>query len=233
MKQQSNPVYLILLIIVSCILLFRCDDDSVVIEKLYHEYFPVNTGHWVIYNVDSIVYDDFTGNIDTFHYQVKEVFEEKFIDDSGKEAIRLERFIRWETDQDWQIKNAWVARLLPSRAEKVEENIRFIKLAFPVKINKNWNGNAYNSMPEQTYRYTDVHKPYTINELSFDSVATVLQKDDKTLISKEYQVEKFAKNAGMIYKEYINLKTEVDGSVISGVDYRYEIVDYCNKNLNN
>ena len=226
MKQNSIIIHLVFLLFASFLAFNGCDKESVVEEHLYHEYFPVNVGHWVVYDVDSIVYDDFTGEIDTFNYQVKEVFDSNYTDASGNESIRLERFIRNEPGAAWEIKNAWSARRLPARAEKVEENIRYIKLAFPPKINKTWNGNAYNIKDEQSYRITNIHKEHTINELSFDSVATVLHIDEQTLISEKYRVEKFAKNVGLIKKEYVDLEKEVDGNIVSGVDYKYRVVDY-------
>ncbi len=209
-----------------CIFFSSCEEDKIIKEDLFHEYFPVDVGHWVIYDVDSIVYDDFYETIDTFYYQVKEVIESKFTDGSGKEALRIERYIRHGSDENWQIKNVWTARRLPSRAEKVEENIRYIKLVFPPKVNKSWDGNAYNIKSEQIYKITQTHEQQIINDLQFDSVVTVLQADFETLISKEYKVEKFAKNIGLIFKEYVDVKTEIDGTIISGVDYKYTVVDY-------
>ncbi len=210
-----------------CIFFSSCEKSGTIKEELFHEYFPVDAGHWVIYDVDSIYHDDFTGETDTFYYQVKEVFNSYFIDDSGNEAVRLERFIRYEQDQPWEIKNVWVARLLPMRAEKVEENIRYIKIVFPPKVNKTWDGNAYNIKSEQTHRITRSHEPKTINNMKFDSVATVLQADFETEISKEYKVEKFAKNVGMVYKEFTDLRKDISSEeVVGGVDYRYKIVDY-------
>ncbi len=220
-KSLIYSLFILTLFVLAC-----QKDETTVDEELYHEYFPVNVGHSVIYEVDSIVHDDFTGTVDTFYYQIKEYFESTFIDDSGKETIRLERYIRNDENEDWDIKNVWMARRITSRAEKVEENIRYIKLAFPLRINKRWNGNAYNFKEEQTYTITDLHHSYSINDLNFDSVATVLQKDEKTLISEKYQTEKYAKNIGLIYKEYIDLKKDVDGSIISGIDYRYKVIDY-------
>ena len=217
---------LYILVLIFLILLSSCEKDSTIKENLFYEYYPVEVGHWIMYDVDAVVYDDFTGSVDTFYYQVKEVFESSFTDDAGNETIRLERFVRDDPDDNWQIKSVWTARRLPSRVEKVEENIRYIKLVFPPKVNKTWDGNAYNTKPEQTYKITQTHEPHAVNGLQLDSVVTVVQADFETLISKEYKVEKFALNIGMVYKEYVDLKKEIDGTVISGVDLKYSVVDY-------
>ena len=226
MQQKTKNIYFKFLILFTVSLFTFCDKQTLITEELFHEYYPIEVGHWIIYDVDAVVYDDFTGEVDTSYYQIKEVFESSFTDDSGNESIRLERYIRDNPDENWQIKNVWTSRRLPSRVEKVEENIRYIKLVFPPKVNKTWDGNAYNTKAEQTYRITRSHETLNINGLQLDSVVSVVQADFETLISKEYKVEKFAKNIGLVYKEYVDLKTEIDGTVISGVDYKYTAVDY-------
>lgn len=226
MEQKCKSIYFKFLIFIIISLFTVCDKQNLITEELFHQYYPVEVGHWIIYDIDAVVYDDFTGEVDTSYYQIKEVFHSIFTDDSGNETIRLERFIRDNPDNTWQIKNVWTTRRLPSRAEKTEENNKYIKLAFPPKVNKTWDGNAYNIKPEQTYKITHTHELQTVNELQFDSVVTVLHADFETLISKEYKVEKYAKNIGLVYKEYVDLQTEIDGTVISGVDYKYSVVDY-------
>lgn len=227
MKLHLNYAHVIYFLLIISIFFSACDKDSKSKTSLYHEYFPVKLGHWVIYDVDSIVYDDFYEEVDTFHYQIKEVVESKFTDNSGNKAFRLERYTRSQPNDKWNINNVWTVRRLASRAEKVEENLRYIKLVFPPKVNKTWDGNAYNIKPEQTYRITNVHQQKTINDMLLDSVVDVLQKEfTETLISKEYEIEMYAKNIGLVYKEYINLKKEIDGTITSGVKYKYKVVDY-------
>ncbi|MDX9940837.1 MAG: hypothetical protein RBS53_01315 [Bacteroidales bacterium] len=213
-----------LIILGILVILAGCQEEQTDPEKMYYSYFPDTVGQFVLYAVDSVVYDDFTGQVLHFEYEVKELIKSRFTDGEGKESLRLERYIRSDGESDWEIKDIWQARVLPDRAEKTEENITYIKLVFPPKAGSRWNGNAYNTLPEQGYRVTEAHKPYLISpSLSFDSTVTVLQNDITTLISEEFQEEKYAKNVGLVFKRYKKLEKEPDGSIVRGVDYSYQI----------
>ena len=201
-----------------------CDQEQADPVNMHYSYFPETEGHFVIYEVDSIVYDDFTGQVIEYEYEVKELIESRFIDGEGKESLRLERYIRLDEESAWEMKDVWQARVLRDRAEKTEENQTFIKLVFPPDLGSRWNGNAYNTMPEQEYRITEAHKPYLINpSLTFDSTLTVLQSDFFTLISEDFREEKYAKHVGMVFKRFRNVDKEPDGTIIRGVDYTYQV----------
>jgi hypothetical protein len=212
------------ILIVGILFYNSCQKETLPPVDLFHEYFPLVVGKSIVYEIDSIVYDDFTGTIDTFNYFVKELVESEFIDADEAPSYRLERFIRYDEEQDWSIKNIWKARIQTANALKTEENITYIKLIFPPENNRTWDGNAYNVMSSQNYRYTNIHSPYTINNLVLDSTITVIQKELETIISEDYQIEVFAKHIGLVYKKYVALEKEVDGTIIRGVDYSYKMI---------
>jgi hypothetical protein len=216
--------YLLILIIT----IFICSCDNRNAEPVYTglDYFPVEQGNWIIYDVDSTVYDDFLGEVFNFKYQVKEVQELIFTGDSGEETMRLERFWRRNDDDNWGIKNVWTARIHDQRALKTEENITYVKLSFPVKNNKSWDGNAFNSRSSQPYRITDIHQQRQYGELLFDSTLRVLQKEFITLIGEEFQYEVYGHGIGLIEKHYTELQKEIDGTIRRGVIYSYTVKDY-------
>ncbi|RMG82641.1 MAG: hypothetical protein D6707_02555 [Bacteroidetes bacterium] len=213
-------------IIIAVTAFFSCKkDNNISPVNFYYDYFPVQTGFWRIYEVDSIVHDendDFTGKIDTFHYQIKEVIAEKFIDLSGDTAYRLERFIRNNPSDKWKIKDVWYFNFYPSKIEMVEENLRLIKMIFPVKENATWDGNASNANPEQIYEYQNTHEPYVTDNFTFDSTATVLIEDYENLIEKQLSKEVYAKNIGLIHKSVINIDYQAEG----GLEYYLNISDW-------
>lgn len=67
-----------------------------------YEYFPVNVGHQLIYEVDSIVYDDFNGSVDTFTYQCKEIIADTFSGIDGKINQRIEWYYRQHDTAAWE-----------------------------------------------------------------------------------------------------------------------------------
>lgn len=226
--QKSDPgsAKAIFTVFFFLLLLASCTQQNAEPVDMGYAYYPAEVGHWVVYDVDSVVYDDFTGETHHYQYQVKELTESIFIDQEGIERMRLERYWRRQPDDHWLVKDVWQARLLPSRLERTEENITYVKLAFPPGHNNSWNGNAYNTKDPLKYEYTSVHEPFQVEGHSFDSTLTVLQKELLTLISEDFRQEVYARNVGMVYRKHVELKKQVDGTIVKGVDYSYNISSF-------
>ncbi len=189
-------------------------------------YFPTDTGHWVIYNVDSISISS-AHPADTYHYRLKEYIPSTYIDNSGNLTERIERYIWNDSSVTWNISNVWTSNVHTQDAEKVEDNVRYVKLSFPVKVNATWNGNAFNSIyPEWDYTYSNIDQPFSIGSLHFDSTLTVIQVQDSNLVYKHVGIEKYAKGVGMIYKEFrIDSSNSATGAY-NGFDFRMTIESY-------
>lgn len=215
--------------------LSNCKKKDTNIPDVGYGYFPTTQKQYIIYQVDSAYYDTFNTEIDSFSYQVKEVIESEILDNAGRKTLRLERYYRKNANSAWQIKDVWVANKTNKNVEKTEENLKFIKLVFPVKEGTKWNGNIYNTLGAQEYKYKDLNKRMSMSGYDFDSTVTVLQIADSSLIEKKFQYEIFAKNIGMIYKKFVDVKDqsyEIDFSLTFnqridiGVDYSYKIIEY-------
>jgi len=192
------------------LLLFSCkkDADTVVVNKGYN-YAGLNVGNYVVYDVDSIFYDDFDQSTNPFYFQIKEVVDSRYIDAEGQEAYKL---IRYKKDTavspNWELQVVWNAKITNTTYQKVEDNKRYVKLIFPVKTGKSWNGNSLNNDGAWQYEYMSVHTPEAIGNSILDSVVTVTQFDDggEILIQRQFYQEKFAANVGMVYKKVIDIK---------------------------
>ena len=59
------------------ILFYACKKDEDVNETLFfgYQYIPIHEGDERFYQVDSIIYDDFTGLVDTVRFQLLEQVE--------------------------------------------------------------------------------------------------------------------------------------------------------------
>ena len=223
MRKELLPSFLFIAIILA---MTACKKDDPTDPYLGYQYFPNDSGVWVQYIVDSIAYDDQFGN-DTFEFQLLERIESKFVDNEGRDAQRIERLKRNSDTANWRIEDVWFANLTANTAEKVEENVRFVKLNFPLKLNKTWDGNNFNTEDAQNYEIAALNEPYTINGMSFDSTVTVLQKDFITVVNEDYAFEVYAKNVGLVHKKYTS--TELDpntGEIQFGIAYEYVITDY-------
>ncbi|MCX6181037.1 MAG: hypothetical protein NT150_03810 [Bacteroidetes bacterium] len=204
------------------------------------DYIPVKSGQYVIYEIDSIHFDDFTKKSDTFHFQLKEEIGESFVDLSGNTSYRLNRYTRIDTGNvdalPWKLKNVWYVSKLNERYERVEESFRYTRLKFPVIEGSSWNGNGFNSNEEWTYTYKDVDVPATLKTHHWDSTITVIQIDDELLISKKYYQEVYAKHIGLVYKKVIDVASQDIGSgkpildrIEKGVIYELRYVSHGSK----
>lgn len=194
------------LVAATLLLLVSCRKDASEPIDFGYSYFPTQVGTWITYDVTEIEHD--TAAVvrhDTANYQIMEVIESSFLDLEGRETQRIERYKRDSISGPWIIKDVWYSTLTAVRAEKVEENERFIKLIFPPKVGKAWNGNAFNTMNEWDYVYSATHDPVTLGSLSFDSTTTVLQRENHNLVEYEQAEEVYANGVGLVYKRFKDL----------------------------
>lgn len=185
---------------------------------LGQDYQPLNKGHFIIYDVDSIIYDDFTKTVDTFYSEMKDEIGDEFIDDQGRTSHYVNRYQRKNNTEPWVISHIYYITQNEYRLEWKENNLRFIKMVYPVKLNKKWKGNSY--MPTQTntelswmddwdYRYTDVVAPYNTGSKTYNSCHIVdhadyiegIPSDPNSYSARGFSKEVFAKGVGMIYRE--------------------------------
>lgn len=242
-----KKIFLFLIISLSTLLIVSCKHETLPPSDVGYSYFPVNTGHWVIYDVDSTAWDGFipdtsAGHMKHYHYYIKEIVESEYYDNEGRLTQRLERYQKLCDTCDWFIKDVWAVNLTPSTAEKVEENYRIVKMAFPIDGSITWNGNAFisgesyilfssNTFGEQEYEYEDIFEPKTINGLSFDSTVKVIERPvtDTNAIEAYNQYAIYARNVGMVFRHYRAVSLEIPYAVKAGADYTYKIISYGNQ----
>jgi hypothetical protein len=167
------------------------------------------------------------GTCSTAVTAIREVIESVFTDEQGRPTLRIERYKRSSDTSQWIIKDVWFANRTASTAEKVEENIRYLKLIFPVKEGDEWNGNIYNTLDEWNYEVLEADAPYQAEFFLFDSAATVLQADAPTMIGRDYALEVYACGVGMVYKKFIHQHFQMSPfKIIDGEDYSYTILSW-------
>lgn len=203
-KLKNNKTYTcfsLILCNLCFILLFSCSKEKIdSTSSLDYSYFPYTKGFKVQFDVDSTIWDDFTGQMYFSQSQILEIYESYFIDASGNQTLRIERYQRKNENDEWKILKIYTANLNKTRAEITEDNIRLIKLIFPTEKNKTWDGNAFNSLKPETWRITEVHKALQINSNNFDSTLTVLHSNETNLINEDIRYEIYATHVGLIKK---------------------------------
>ncbi len=229
---MKTTVYILLGFV---LLLFSCKKDNEVIPvSLGYSYAGLSVGKYVVYDVDSIFYDDFDNSVHQYYFQIKELVQSKYIDGEGEEAYRLERYKKdTAVSPNFQLQVVWNSKLTPTTYQKVENNERFVKLIFPVKEGKVWNGNSLNNRGAWDYECVSAHVPEQIGGVALDSVATVTQFDDgdEILIQRQFYQEKFAAKVGLVYKRVIDVKKAFNNQTgfyenSLGVDVTYTLNSY-------
>ncbi|MFN0190023.1 MAG: hypothetical protein ACKVQV_15090 [Bacteroidia bacterium] len=204
------------------------DDNATVIPvDLTQQYFPIDSGLTRYYEVDSVFWDPFTQTRDTIHYGLKEVIAGTFIDNQGRLAQRIERF-KQDLTGNWIIYKVWSSHRNGQRAEKVEDNIRLVKLAFSIAPGIKWNGNAYNTLTPRNYEYIAVNIPGSSANLNFTETVRVQEDDEPAnLLSDYYAEEKYARNVGMYYRLISDIEFNfITGDTTSGYIYTEKLYSY-------
>lgn len=212
--------YLVIIVLMS--VLYSCKKSEDVSIPYYYEYFPLEINAWIDYDVNAIVHTS-VGS-DTSNYFLHEVVTEEFLDDQGRVSYRIERFWKFAESDPWVIKDVWYANRTTTTAEKVEENIRYNKLVFPITSDKVWNGNAFNNLDDWDYSYDSLHTPKTLNSLSFDSTVTVVQRENINAVEFELAEEIYAKNVGLVCKKFIDY--DMNFSLKEGEEFEMIVTAY-------
>ena len=222
-----------------CVLLFSCKDklDTYNIDYKYG-YLPMDTGKYITYNVDSIFSYNSSFTRDTVSYQLKELVADTFYDADNELSYRLELYRRPNSNASWTLDRVWYQKKTIYNAQKIEDDIRFIKLVFPPEQDKTWNGNNYipsandpfRSFANWIYTYQSVDVPYTINGFSFDSSLTVVAVNDSSFVDKRLRKEVYAKGIGMVYQEWeLKNKQQLgswDTGKWNGFSIRMRLIDH-------
>lgn len=171
-----------------------------------YDYFPLETGHYVIYDVDERHYSlNATAPVQRT-YQVKEVVGAAYTDVTGQQAYRLLRYRRSVEGQPWQADSVWSARLVDDEGIRTENGLDFVKLRFPVGDRLRWNGNRHNAVGEDEYELRNSGQPYRVSDKQFSETVTVVAQQDSTLVSQDKRLEVYARHVGLIYKERVQLQ---------------------------
>ena len=221
MKYTTAPLLTLFLLV---FLFSNCRREIVPADQvdIGQEYFPLEKGHFIEYDVDSLKFNDFAKRVDTVRYELRDVVGDTFSDNENRISYLITRYRRNSIQEPWTEILTYYATKTSFRVEVVEDNLRFIKLVFPVKENVRWYGNTYiptklNSelawLEQWYYKYNQISLPYTNGILIFEDALVVDENDyvkgnpdmdPDNYASKIYAQEVYAKNVGLIYREIEN-----------------------------
>lgn len=227
---------------------FSCKKENEVLDPVMAtEYFPLETGRQITYALDSTLFLNFGKTKTIVSYQIQDRVDEKITDNLGRPSYRIFRYIRKNSNQPWVFNNTFMATPTQSSIEYIENNLRYVKLKFPIHQGDTWKGNTFINtssidvdlryLDNWDYEYDSVGAPLTLNGLTFENTLTVKERDEFTgqdpsvpgtlYAEKNYSLEKYAKGVGLIFREFMHWEYQgQSGGYYVGYGVKMTILDY-------
>lgn len=216
---------LFLLLISITIIACKKDNNGIVYG---FQYFPIDSGKYVVYDVVDIIHDDLSAVHDTDYYQIREVIGEEDIDLEGETFNKMYRYKRESDTLNWWLKDVWVVKKSNRSVEVVEENDRVIKLAFSISYDQYWDCNALNNEDSEQCYYRNIYEARTVGTNDFDSTVVVEHHDNLNAIEFMRFYEIYAANVGRV--KTVNKDLEISGtdtlSILKGTELFYTAVSW-------
>lgn len=238
--------HFLLLAIITTVVFSACKKSTEVLEpNTVSEYYPLQVGKYVTYNLDSTVFINFGTKDTIMKYQVKHVVDAEITDNLGRPAYRIIRYIRKTPANAWVADNTFMAVGTEFTMEFIENNMRFIKLKGPVRDGYTWKGNSYINLgtdyrylEDWDYTYDSVNVSATIGTFTLDSTLKVDQRDEvignpgdpNSYSEINNGSEKYAKGIGMVYRDFLHVEyqppTPGRGAYRLGYGVRLTMIDH-------
>jgi hypothetical protein len=200
---------------------------------MHYSYYPLVTGDYRIYQVDSLAYygTSFEEKPDTLRYKYKDVVGVPFNDAEGNLSYPVERYRIDSTGS--RLERVYSIQRTEHDLQVLYDNQRYVKLVFPVYADRTWDADKYNpsdSFDERTSKYKEVHKSYIQSGMNFDSTSVVQLDDFTSFIDKKYWIERYAAGTGLIYSERQELNiqpdpVDIDKKKTSGYIYKLNLIE--------
>lgn len=182
-------------------------------------YFPLQIGRYVIYDVDSVTWNDFDCTRKERHLNMRYTVADTFTDNAGRPSYRIDVHQRVADTGVWRVSTVFYATPTSRGLDVVMNNRRMEKLVFPVSEGKTWYGNrAIDTNDAENryysgwlYQYVKFVQPYDNGRLSFDNTVTVYQVNDSlnnperipgAYAERTFSREVYGYDVGMIYREF-------------------------------
>lgn len=203
-------------------------NETETLPDLAKDYFPLQIGKTLTYDIDTVFYDPQPGNtvkIDTFRWQIKEIFVDTFKDATGLLTYKIERSERRRGDTSkYEVRKIFTTALSENEVLRTEDNLKFIKMPRFLGEKTTWDGNVYCDQSliievagermglfskKWNYEVLTLGKAEKVGTKDFTDILTIrAQSDTRILTEKRYNLEKYAKGIGLVYKEQHILDTQ-------------------------
>lgn len=176
-----------------------CERSTSLYPTPGYAYFPLVSGQSAEYEVTETTYALAQAPI-TRTYLLRETTGVPYTDASGQSVYPLER-ARRNQQGEWVVDSVFLAWRTAKQALRVENGVALVKIQFPVFEGTRWNGNIFNTRPDQTFQIASLNKVVKTSLGTYDKTLTVVQQNDSTLLSLRRSQEIYAEDIGLIQRE--------------------------------
>ncbi len=188
-------------------------------------YFPLSIGQYADYQVDSVVYDFQSGGSvrrDSSTVLVREILTDTLRDQTGQLLYKVERYERQGPNQAWSLAHIGTAGRTLDQAFKTEQNLRYLKMIFPMNRRSEWDGNLWIDKDREIEIAGERIRPFSnwyyevdsidirrvVGKFTFDSTLVITEADDNNVIERRFSRALYAKNVGLIERTQIILDSQ-------------------------
>ena len=182
------------------------------------KYFPLSIGQSVEYQIDSVEYSQVSGVglvRDSSITFMREIIADTLRDNLGNLQWKVEQYERKNANEPWVIARIWTAERTDAHAVRTEENLRYLRLVFPMDRRSEWNGNVWID-PNKTvtiagqsirpfinwiYEVDSIDIVRPVGAFNFDQTLVITEIDETNIIEKRFSRSIYAKNVGLVQKE--------------------------------
>ena len=213
------------LTLISAVIFNSCKKTDEVLDiASVNDYYPLQVGKYITYNLDSTIFINFGSAQAVVKYQVKHQIDALITDNLGRPAYRIIRYIRSSPTGAWVPDNTFMAVKTDFTFEFIENNMRFLKLKGPVRDAFAWKGNTHidtyslNSnvkyLADWDYIYDSVNVKQKLGAFTLDSTLKVTQRDEiignpgdpNSYHEINFSEEKYGKGLGMVYRNFLHIE---------------------------
>jgi len=205
-----------------CFILQGCQDTFIEVDSVADgsNYYPAETGKYWVYKVDSTIVVR-RGNLRNSTSYVKETLESSFINPNGDSAYVLTRSFSKNPEGPFFPTDRWVLEKNSDGVVRIEENLQFLKMVFPIRVGDTWDGNRFDprirvligqeeieQYKEWSYEVIRNKLSRTVNGIEYPNVLEIEQANDVNDIENRYSKEYYAPDVGLIKREMSILDTQ-------------------------
>lgn len=228
--QQSLKFFINFLMFLT--LLIACEGEERLILNTGSAYFPVQKGIFQVYSVEEVRYNASEAPM-TLAYELMAQVVDSFPSGKNQYTYVIHRSTRESDEHLWEALDTWSVRKNGSDIIVSEGNTAYVKIKSPLTVENVWDGNAFNSFGADQYVLKEIDKPLELNGISFSKTLTVEQEyNDDPIVFRDERKEIYARDAGLVYKEIVQLYYCTDDSCLGqqkidhGIETKMVILEY-------